>query len=171
MRKSKSPAPTLSGGILCENCGHYNLTPHLTCDQCGAALSTADLSFKTTRSADIPLRKRRPGCITAYALIAGTICAPLLLMFVLVLTSGDEWPATISFTSIALLLIMQIAAVGLWQMKMWGRHLQMAGIAFLITLMLYQFLLARWTISGFMFSGIGGGIFFYWLYKNGDLFD
>ncbi len=112
----------------------------------------------------------RPGCVTLYIVLS--VFSAVFTAFLTIFLTTEELGGR--FNEIFLLCISPgysvAVAVGLWNMKNWGRQLLIVGTSFSIALTILMIPVASPTLSS-LASMVVGIIVIRWFWKNRDYFD
>ena len=145
--------------VYCYKCGHPNASWRATCENCGAQL------ISVASSPPAAPDYTRPIAVTLY--IGFRI--PYTALSVL----GAL--ASLSFLMFFLILGQIIAAVGVWQMKQWGRKSFLVLMSIGIGLDVYTMASSSQAVNSAIVVGFLAGtlvdiLFLYWLATHGDRF-
>jgi len=116
-------------------------------------------------------RRQRPGCVTAFIILAVIGAIYSVLQQVLTFISGSYWDTGSTIGAVVALSIAGVyiaVAVGLWRLQNWAR------IATIVLLGLTLLLLAGLLLSGFFIAVIGllvNGYCLYWFAVNKKYFE
>lgn len=116
-----------AGGVYCTVCGHYNVAGRTTCERCGSQL--AQLGRKAKEAAEVVIPGLRPGCVTAYSVLA--VIGSFFVVVNLIASVNNPLLSQYFGTGTILLqvggvIISLAAGYGVWRMKNWGRLLVIA---------------------------------------------
>ena len=203
MLVSAPPGPEKPGVLYCPQCGAQNPATAEICQQCTADLSdrrtalSAPVGSKTCPNCGTPIpawqslcdrcraqseaalpppAQKRPGCVTAYAILQAISAILLAIGGVLYL---DSYSAATGLLTMASAVLSGVVAVGLWRLKNWARILLLIllglGLAYNGLTSLLAFagsteLQALACVPGILAFAVSGYIF-YWFASHGEYFD